>query len=489
MNLFKLNRASRSDLEQYDRLFNQLDLSSQPPVQAGPLAPLGRFVQSLHRQIATSLNAAVGIAAHAPQLAEIAKETESSGAQLSRSSQMIASATEEISATLEAELVPGAVKMAEITKVVTTQLQGCEHDSQLVLAQVDTIQLAEQQLDSEIQSLGKQIDEVIQVIGMIASISQQTNLLALNAAIEAARAGEQGKGFAVVAEEVRRLAGHTTEATDRVTQIIQGFRGGMQRLTDAGHSMHESIATGREGILRVDEGLAMAAGGMQQLDQRMAGTASGTEQIGAAVRSLSEDVQNVAQVASQLMHKAAQVSQHSDAVRSEGDHLLDGLGRFQLAVHQQIRERVVILAEDPALRADINQAERCLRSYLNADHRFELMYLVDPNGIQVSENILATDLLSGETSSVRGKNWATRPWFREVRESQQPFISPVYRSSATDAFCFTLSAPVFDGDGNLRLVLGADVRLSALLGQTLANTEKHQAVVRESMSSLLPSLA
>jgi hypothetical protein len=42
-------------------------------------------------------------------------------------------------------------------------------------------------------------------------------------------------------------------------------------------------------------------------------------------------------------------------------------------------------------------------------------------------------------------------------------MTPVYRSAATDGFCFTLSMPVMNPEGQLLYVLGADVRLSALL--------------------------
>lgn len=42
-------------------------------------------------------------------------------------------------------------------------------------------------------------------------------------------------------------------------------------------------------------------------------------------------------------------------------------------------------------------------------------------------------------------------------------ITQVYRSLATDDFCFTVSVPILDEQGRLLLVLGADVRLSALV--------------------------
>lgn len=451
-----------SDKQLQDILLDK-DLTRRIGAQDKTSRVADRFLEGLHQQIGTSLSAAVNIASLAPQLRTMANGAKTLGGQLHSASETIASTSEEVSTTLEAELVPGAKDMARLSRNVAQSVRQCETGSNQVLSHIGAISHSERDLESAIVELQDQLTEVTQVIGVIAEISKQTNLLSLNAAIEAARAGTHGLGFAVVAEEVRRLALHATESTNQVTEIIERFRTDMSQLTKAGTQMQQAVSAGEAGIKDMRTDLATARSSMDELDGRVSAIAAGTEQIGVAVGAMNEDIHTVSRVAGELLSNATQIGNQGQEVHEQSDRLLEGLGGFQLELHNQARDAIVQLALNSALiSGSANQAEQALERALNRDPRCELLYLVAANGRQITRNIFAPDLGDLDGEQARNRDWSQRHWFKAVLETGKTHLTEVYRSAATDAFCFTVAVPVFDSQGRLVRVLGADLRLSTL---------------------------
>ena len=123
-----------------------------------------------------------------------------------------AAAVEQISAAL--------VEIDTITKENGLRCQSAANDTRLSIRSAVDTQAAVTTLNEAVIKINETTNQTSSIIQTINGIAFQTNLLALNAAVEAARAGDAGKGFAVVAEEVRSLAGRSSDAAKATESLI-----------------------------------------------------------------------------------------------------------------------------------------------------------------------------------------------------------------------------------------------------------------------------
>ncbi|WP_028578682.1 methyl-accepting chemotaxis protein [Desulfomicrobium escambiense] len=295
----------------------------------------------------------------------------------------------------------------------------------------------------------------------IRDIAASTNMLALNATIEAAHAGAAGKGFGVIANEIRNLSHQTMDATARVDNQKDDIEKNVGAMVEAVRRveglvgrMHASMADcledARVARPRVEEGGLLAA------DLR--GQSQGiVEAVGAVQESLASLHDGSATQASE----ALALADHARQVNETSEGQLAAVGRLRFAAHDRARRSVEELVRGEDVRGMMRpRVEAALRRAL-AQGLFELLYVTDAGGRQIVDNI--GHVVTAYGDSGLGKDWSGRPWFRHPSGKRQTYVSDFYRSAATNAYCLTVSAPIFDAAGNLAGVLGADIDLGKLV--------------------------
>ncbi|WP_323148356.1 methyl-accepting chemotaxis protein [Pseudomonas oryzihabitans] len=261
------------------------------------------------------------------QLSQLSDQTLRRSAEQSSQIDSMASAVEEFSATAQ-NIADGMQRTerlvqenAQQTRTGTQAMQGASGALEQIADSLASTAELIKGLDNRSQQIGG-------IIGVISGIAEQTNLLALNAAIEAARAGEQGRGFAVVADEVRQLAGRTSEATREISQMIGAVQGETQR----------AMGAIDEGNRLMEQGLARnadVAQALRSIDQQVAdaveqfsGIAQATAEQSTTATALSRNIQAIA-VDNAAQRDAAEVlAGTAGELRHLAEELSAEVGRF-----------------------------------------------------------------------------------------------------------------------------------------------------------------
>jgi methyl-accepting chemotaxis protein len=197
----------------------------------------------------------------------------------------------------------------------------------LTVGSIDKIRDAVEETDRTVNRLTESCQQIQQILTLISGIAERTNLLAYNASIEASRAGENGQGFRVVAEEVRRLAGRTTEAAQSIEQIVETIQ---QETID----VQQAMATGKAEVVEGSD----LVGRTKQTLKRLAET---SQIIDRYLQSISQNTANQAQASeqvNQMMDRAAAITQ-TTSVQTE-------------SVAQSMQELVAVAS---TLKASVSQ--------------------------------------------------------------------------------------------------------------------------------------
>ncbi|MCS7215951.1 MAG: methyl-accepting chemotaxis protein [Thermodesulfovibrio sp.] len=312
------------------------------------------------------------------------------------------------------------------------------------------------------------VTDAIQIISSLAStikeIADKTQLLSLNASIEAAHAGVHGRGFAIVAEEVGKLANMTMETTKdmslkakNIFSLIEKIKEETKIIKEEVQKTQLHVIENKEKILDVDIPL-----------NELAQNAENLENVSNTLKETINKVENSINMLSDY-GKNAISSSNNLKLFSENLHTLSEeqilyAGRVRIKIHEYAKEVVEKAASSYELKSMHRfTVEKYLRDLISKNDIFELLYVTDNEGIQIIDNIGKEDFTAEYGSTGYGKNWSMRQWFTEVRYTLKTYISDIYISVATNSYCFTVSAPIFDQKGEFKGVLGADVDLRKVI--------------------------
>jgi methyl-accepting chemotaxis protein len=176
------------------------------------------------------------IASATEQLSATIQELSSAAAQImaaveqiNRGSQLQAAATQEASsalaqieasASLARQNAGGANDQVKAVEMALEKSRAAvERLAAGVIAAVDSTRSSLSTI-ARLEIVGRKIEKIIDAIALV---TVQTTMLAVSGSVEAARAGDAGRGFAVVSNDIRNLAREASESVDRVKESVRGI--------------------------------------------------------------------------------------------------------------------------------------------------------------------------------------------------------------------------------------------------------------------------
>ena len=285
-------RTVRSASDQMTELQETLTQGSQQ--SAGAIDQIDRTIKSIQGQFA---NLDESITTSAAAIAEITQRVEG----LNTSVESQSSAVEESSASIEefSTSIENVARLSDERKARAEELAAVTGRAGERVATTNAV----------IGGISEKIDDMLEIIQIINSISEQTDLLSMNAAIESAHAGEAGKGFAVVAEELRKLAESTSENAAQIDEALRWITGKIREALDASQQSQQTVE-------EINTDIRSFADAMAEISQSM-------DELRLGSREIMEASGEIRQVTGEVKDGSQRISEESENIRGAMDQVTE----------------------------------------------------------------------------------------------------------------------------------------------------------------------
>ncbi len=281
------------------------------------------------------------VAENVQGLAASVEETSASIEQMTASIKEVAANIEELSASAGetsssmnemdvsiSQVDTNANETARLSETVSEDANIGVLALQKTLIGIDKIKDSSKQASVVIESLGRKIGTIGNILNVIDDVAEQTNLLALNAAIIAAQAGEHGKGFAVVADEIKDLAERTGASTKEISALIKGVQDESKNAIEAMErgvkAVEDGVRLGGEAggaLKKISESSTKATQMVKAIARATVEQARGSKSVTNAINRIDQTVQQISTATTELAKGSEQIMRSAEKMKAITRHV------------------------------------------------------------------------------------------------------------------------------------------------------------------------
>ncbi len=308
---YKLDYEARDEFGVLIEGFNQM---------ASYLAELVREIQKAGIQVTSSIT----------ELAATTRQQEATANEHAATTSEIAASTTQIAAT-SANLMSTMKSVNSLTKNAAYAAENGHAGLSHIDKTMVKMEEATGSIVAKLSILSEKAADIAGVVKTINKVADQTNLLSLNAAIEAEKAGEYGTGFAVVATEIRRLADQTAVATYDIEQMVQGVQSAVSSAVMAIDKFAEDVRVSVTDIREGSERIEGVIEHVQVLRPQVATISEGIEAQSLGAKQISDATSQLNEAAQQSAQSISQMSMTIEQLQEAALGLQEAISRFKLA--------------------------------------------------------------------------------------------------------------------------------------------------------------